>query len=225
MNLFFHRSPLLLRWLFPAYHWKIETAKPVIYLTFDDGPIPRVTEYVMKELESFNASGTFFCIGDNVRKYPEIFQELKRRGHSIGNHTYHHLNGWKTDTTTYLDNFRKCQDVLETDTCLFRPPYGRIRRDQYRLLPEHTKVIMWDVLTGDFSPDIVEEKALHSCVRSTRPGTIMVFHDSLKAEKKMTYMLPRILEHFSEKGYRFEALPMKWRGELGIESWELRVGN
>ncbi len=209
MNFFLHRSPFWLQWMLSDYTWRIDTTEKIIYLTFDDGPIPVVTEHVMGVLESFDAKATFFCIGDNVRKYPDIFGELKRRGHSIGNHTYNHLNGWKTADDVYLDNFRRCQDILETDTRLFRPPYGRIRKAQYRLLPGDTRVMMWDVLTGDFSPDLQPEPALSSAIRLSRPGTIMLLHDSIKAEQKMSYILPRVLEHFCERGYRFEALPMQ----------------
>ncbi len=209
MNFFLHRSPFLLQWVLSDYTWRIDTSEKIIYLTFDDGPIPVVTENVIKVLEDFKAAATFFCIGDNVRKHPEIFRELKKRGHSIGNHTYNHLNGWKTADNVYLDNFQKCQDILETDTRLFRPPYGRIRKAQYRLLPGDTKLMMWDVLTGDFSPDVQPGAALNSVIRLSRPGTIMLLHDSIKAEQKMSYILPRVLEHFSEKGYRFDALPMR----------------
>lgn len=209
MNFFLHRSPFLLQWVLSDYTWRIDTSEKIIYLTFDDGPIPVVTENVIKVLEDFKAAATFFCIGDNVRKHPEIFRELKKRGHSIGNHTYNHLNGWKTADNVYLDNFQKCQDILETDTLLFRPPYGRIRKAQYRLLPGDTKLMMWDVLTGDFSPDVQPGAALNSVIRLSRPGTIMLLHDSIKAEQKMSYILPRVLEHFSEKGYRFDALPMR----------------
>lgn len=186
----------------------MNTQEKVIYLTFDDGPIPVVTEYVMEELDAFGAKATFFCIGDNVRKHSDIFQELKRRAHAIGNHTFNHLNGWKTDNQSYLDNFYKCQDILETETVLFRPPYGRIKKEQFRLLPKQTRLIMWDVLTGDFSPGLKPEKVTGTCIGLTRPGTIMLLHDSLKAEKNMRFILPRVLQHFSEKGYRFEALPM-----------------
>ncbi len=209
MNFFLHRSPSWLQWILSDYTWRIDTSEKIIYLTFDDGPIPVVTESVMEMLERFGAEATFFCIGDNVRKHPDIFEELKRRGHSIGNHTYNHLNGWKTADDLYLDNFRRCQDILQTDTKLFRPPYGRIRKSQYRLLPGDTKVMMWDVLTGDFSPDVQPVPALNSAIRLSRPGTIMLLHDSIKAEKKMSYILPGVLEHFSEKGYRFKALPMQ----------------
>lgn len=209
MNFFLHRSPAWLQWLLSDYTWRINTSEKIIYLTFDDGPIPVVTEKVMETLETFNAKATFFCIGDNVRKYPGIFSELKKRGHAIGNHTYNHLNGWKTADEVYLDNFRRCQDILQTDTRLFRPPYGRIRKAQYRLLPADTKVMMWDVLTGDFSPDVLTASALNSAIRLSRPGTIMLLHDSIKAEQKMSYILPRVLAHFSESGYRFEALPMR----------------
>lgn len=209
MGFFLHQSPSWLQWLLSDYTWRINTEEKVIYLTFDDGPIPVVTEQVIKTLESFGATATFFCIGDNVRKHPDIFSELKKQGHSIGNHTFNHLNGWKTDNKAYLDNFYRCQDILETETNLFRPPYGRIRKAQYELLPQGTRVIMWDVLTGDFSPEISPETALTKSKNLTRPGTIVLMHDSLKAEQKMSYILPGLLDFFSEKQYKFEALPMQ----------------
>lgn len=208
MHFFLHRSPQWLRWLLSDYTWHIPTQEKTLYLTFDDGPIPGVTEYVMRELEQYNARATFFCIGDNVRKYPAVFNALKEKGHSVGNHTFNHLNGWKTDPLAYLDNVRKCQDVLETDTVLFRPPYGRITRAQFRALPSATNVMMWDILTGDYSPKLAPEKATPTCIRLTRPGSVLLLHDSLKAEPNLRYMLPRILAHFSEKGFSFGALPM-----------------
>jgi peptidoglycan/xylan/chitin deacetylase (PgdA/CDA1 family) len=209
MKFFLHRSPTWLRWLLSDYTWTVNTLEKEIYLTFDDGPIPEVTEYVMDELERHQAEATFFCIGDNVRKHPDIFRELKRKGHSVGNHTFNHLNGWKTDNATYLDNFLRCQDILETDTVLFRPPYGRIKKTQFELLPRATQLIMWDVLTGDFSKDLQPEKVAPTCIRLTRPGTIMLLHDSIKADRNMRYILPRVLEHFSERGYLFKAMPMR----------------
>ncbi|GAA4434705.1 polysaccharide deacetylase family protein [Ravibacter arvi] len=209
MKFFVHRSPLVLKWWLSEYLWKVDTQERVIYLTFDDGPIPVVTEYVLKQLAAFSAKATFFCIGDNVRKHPQVFQELKSQGHSIGNHTFNHLNGWKTETDRYLENIKMCQDILETETRLFRPPYGRMTRAQFRSLPAGSRVVMWDVLTGDFSREIVPEKATATCIRHSGPGTIMLLHDSLKAEMNLRFMLPRVLAHFSEKGYRFEALPMQ----------------
>lgn len=209
MKFFVHRSPLVLKWWLSDYLWKVDTQERVIYLTFDDGPIPVVTEYVLKQLAAFSAKATFFCIGDNVRKHPQVFQELKNQGHSIGNHTFNHLNGWKTETDRYLENIKMCQDILETETRLFRPPYGRMTQAQFRSLPAGSRVVMWDVLTGDFSREIVPEKATATCIRHSGPGTIMLLHDSLKAEMNLRFMLPRVLAHFSEKGYRFEALPMQ----------------
>lgn len=209
MKFFVHRSPRVLKWWLSDYLWKVDTQERVIYLTFDDGPIPVVTEYVLKQLAAFSAKATFFCIGDNVRKHPQVFQELKSQGHSIGNHTFNHLNGWKTETDRYLENIKMCRDILETETRLFRPPYGRMTQAQFRSLPAGSRVVMWDVLTGDFSREIVPEKATATCIRYSGPGTIMLLHDSLKAEKNLRFMLPRVLAHFSEKDYRFEALPMQ----------------
>lgn len=209
MNLFLHYSPFWLKAIFPSYIWHVHTSEKVIYLTFDDGPIPVVTEFVLKTLGDFGAKATFFCIGDNVRKHPDIFQQIIDGHHSIGNHTFHHKNGWKTDVPEYIDNFHLCQAQLGITTQLFRPPYGRIRKAQVRLLPPLTRVIMWDVLSGDFSKQITPETCLQQSIRHTRNGSIVLFHDSLKANDNMSYALPRFLNHFAELGYRFDALPMQ----------------
>ncbi|WP_373513561.1 polysaccharide deacetylase family protein [Persicitalea sp.] len=179
-----------------------------IYLTFDDGPISEVTEFVLDTLADYNASATFFCIGDNVRKHPTIFELIKTQGHSVGNHTFNHLNGWDTEDGTYLSNIQKCAEQLKIPTSLFRPPYGRIKKSQAKhLLPGKT-IVMWDVLTGDFSQKISPEICLKKTIQYGRPGSIILFHDSLKARKNMEYALPRALKHFKNQGYSFRALPM-----------------
>ncbi len=208
MNLFLHRSPFWLKTIFPSYEWRVKTQDPVIYLTFDDGPVPDITAFVLDTLAQYEAKGTFFCIGDNVRKHPEVYAKIRAEGHAIGNHTFNHMNGWKTETEVYLENYYRCQDILELPTNLFRPPYGRIRREQYLRLPESTRVIMWDVLSGDFSQAITPEICLFKSIRYTRPGSILLFHDSIKANRNMAYTLPRYMDHFAAKGYRFEAMPM-----------------
>lgn len=163
---------------------------------------------MLETLTQYQARATFFCIGDNVRKHPSVFQQLIDNKHSVGNHTFNHKNGWKTKTSEYLANFHECSQQLNLETNLFRPPYGRIRKEQAAQLPENTKVIMWDVLSGDFSKDIHPEVCLKKSIRHTRPGSIILFHDSIKAFPNLSYTLPRYLQHFSELGYRFEALPM-----------------
>ena len=196
------------------------TVEKEIYLTFDDGPIPGPTEFVLDQLEKANAKATFFCIGDNVSKYPEIFQNVARQGHAIGNHTFNHLKGWNYGVADYLENIRLCKEEFlrnrilppspqgegEGGEGLFRPPYGRIKRSQIRALKGYT-IVMWDVLPHDYSKTISPDQCLRGSIQATRPGSIIAFHDSLKAEKNMRYTLPRFLEHFASLGYSFKALP------------------
>ncbi len=206
MNFFFHRSPLFLRAIYPDLIWRMSPDEKALYLTFDDGPIPEVTEFVLETLEKFQAKATFFCIGDNVRKYPHIFDKIVRNGHSFGNHTFNHLNGWKTEDKQYLDNIIECDQQLPISTDLFRPPYGRIKKSQVKRILPKKRIVMWDVLTGDFSPNISPETCLKKTVRYSRNGSIILFHDSLKARKNMEYALPLALDSFSDKGYKFYAL-------------------
>ncbi|WP_031529992.1 polysaccharide deacetylase family protein [Dyadobacter crusticola] len=210
--MFLHNSPFWLRAFFPGFTWRVKTDEKKLFITFDDGPIPDITEFVLDTLQNFNAKATFFCIGDNVRKHPEIFKKVLAAGHAIGNHTFNHLNGWKTDDQEYLDNIQKCEEQLALSTVLFRPPYGRIRKTQSKVVLENRKIIMWDVLSADFSQDLAPETCLKKSVQYSREGSIVLFHDSIKAAKNMQFTLPRYLEHYAEKGYSFEALPMKWNG-------------
>jgi peptidoglycan/xylan/chitin deacetylase (PgdA/CDA1 family) len=207
MKSYLHYSPFWLKALFPKYHWRIETKEKVLYLTFDDGPIPEVTEFVLDTLNSYQALATFFCIGDNVNRHPHIYKKLLNSFHRIGNHTYNHLNGWKSDPETYIENFHQCNETLQIKTNLFRPPHGRLTRQQANQLPTDTKVIMWDVLSGDFDNNLGNEKCLRKSIEHTKRGSIVVFHDSLKAKENLYYTLPRYLDHFSSLGYRFETLP------------------
>lgn len=205
--MFLHYSPFWLKAYFSGYTWHIPTSEKIIYLTFDDGPIPDITEFVLDTLEGYRAKATFFCIGDNVRKHPQVFQKLLDQGHSVGNHTYNHLNGWKNEKQAYLDNVALCDDLLPATTSLFRPPYGRIKGSQADSLT-HKRIIMWDVLSGDFSPNVSPQQCLEKSIRYTKKGSIVLFHDSIKASRNMQHALPAYLDHFSEKGYRFEAIPM-----------------
>lgn len=207
--MFLHKSNFLLRTLYPRFLWRMPPREKVIYLTFDDGPIPDVTESVLETLAVFDAKATFFCIGDNVRKHPTVFQKVTDAGHAVGNHTFNHLNGWKTDDGVYLENARQCQQQLARPTTLFRPPYGRIRRSQASEILKTHEIVMWDVLSGDFSPNLTPETVLRKTIQYTEPGSILLFHDSLKARRNMEFALPRVLEHFAEKGFRFTALPSR----------------
>lgn len=201
------KSPLLLKWYYPSLTWNKSRTEKVIYLTFDDGPIPDVTDFVLKTLQDQQVKATFFCIGDNIRKHPSIFQRLLDEGHQVGNHTYNHLKGWKTDDATYLQNFEQCQTL--TGTNLFRPPYGRIRKSQIKDIrsryPE-MKIIMWDVLSGDFDLNLSPESCYHNVDKYVENGSIIVFHDSLKAFERMQYALPRVIANLKAKGYQFATL-------------------
>lgn len=186
--------------------------QPELFLTFDDGPVPGPTEFVLDTLHAFTAKATFFCIGDNIQKHPEVFERVVHAGHQIGNHTFNHLNGWRTDDNEYYHNIEKCEQVigdshaqLQQNRPLFRPPYGRITRRQISLVRDF-RIIMWDVLTRDYDARIPSGKCLRKSVKATRPGSIVVFHDSLKAEKNLRYVLPRFLEVFALKGYAFKTL-------------------
>lgn len=212
------KSPFLLKWYYPSLTWNKTRKEKVIYLTFDDGPIPDVTPFVLKTLKDFNAKATFFCIGDNIRKHPDIFEQLKEEGHQVGNHTFNHLKGWKTEDKTYLENFKMCQELTQTN--LFRPPYGRIKKSQIKLIqlaisnsqfPVQTanaklQIVMWDVITGDFDLNLSPEECYRNAIRHTTNGSIVVFHDSLKAFDRLEYALPRFLQYFTDKGFSFLTL-------------------
>lgn len=201
------KSPRLLKLYYPSLTWNRPRDRKVIYLTFDDGPIPDVTSFVLKTLNGYGAKATFFCIGDNIQKHPELFAQLKAEGHAIGNHTFNHLRGWATPDEHYLQNFAQCQEL--TRTKLFRPPYGRIRKSQIKALRDlhpDLQIIMWDVITGDFDLNLSPEKCYQNSIKYTSNGSIVVFHDSLKAFERLEYALPRFLQHFTDKGFTFSTL-------------------
>ena len=206
---YFFRSPFVLPWLYPGLKWRMPSDKKEIYLTFDDGPVPGPTEFVLDQLSKARAKATFFCIGDNIRKSPLVFQKILAHGHAVGNHTFHHLNGWKTDQAKYVGDIQLCTEEISRHGIpgnLFRPPYGRITRSQIGAL-QNQRIIMWDVLTNDYAKNLSPEMCVRGSISSARPGSIVVFHDSLKAERNMTFALPRFLEHFSSLGYTFKSLP------------------
>ncbi len=200
-------SPFWLRWLYPTLTWHKNRKEKYVYLTFDDGPIPVVTPFVLNTLKNFNVHATFFCIGNNVSNHPEIYNEILSGGHTVGNHTFNHLMGWKTTDTEYLLNIEKCSSVVNSN--LFRPPYGRIRKSQIRSLQAvHPKmeIIMWDVLSGDFDPEISGDRCVQNVLKNVKNGSIIVFHDSDKAFPRLEYALPAILEILQSQGYHFKML-------------------
>jgi peptidoglycan/xylan/chitin deacetylase (PgdA/CDA1 family) len=209
------RTPFILPLLYPSLIWRVDSEKKELYLTFDDGPVAGPTEFVLDVLAKSQSKATFFCIGDNVRKYPHVFNRILNSGHTVGNHTFNHLNGWKTETTPYVQNISLCEDVFDKFTPgrtprashLFRPPYGKITKNQIRILG-HYKIVMWDVLSHDYNMSLGPESCLRRSISATRNGSIIVFHDSLKAERNMTFALPRFIDHFMEKGYVFKSLPI-----------------
>lgn len=210
-----HRTPFFLPLLYPSLIWRMPANNKEIYLTFDDGPIPGPTDFVLDELKKVSITATFFCIGDNIRKHPDVFKRIVEGGHAIGNHTYNHLNGWRTSTQAYIDNIEKFEHELSIASCsrlqsgstIFRPPYGKITRTQIKKLSQH-KIIMWDVLTQDYDNNLTPEKCLRNTIAVTRPGSIIVFHDSLKAEKNLCFVLPRYISHFRDKGYSFRSITL-----------------
>ncbi len=200
------KSPWWLRKLYPSYKWNIITAERSLFLTFDDGPNEIATPFVLDELKKYRARATFFCIGKNVEKYPEIYARIIAEGHSVGNHTQDHLDGWKTKRETYLQNVDEAAKLINSD--LFRPPYGKITRGQAKLLSAKAtpyKIIMWTVLSGDFDKNISPESCFKNVVRNSWLGSIVVFHDSEKAFERMSYALPRVLKYFDKEEYRFRS--------------------
>lgn len=191
--------------MFSSYTWRFSSVPKEVYLTFDDGPTPEVTEFVLDQLQQFNAKATFFCIGKNVKCHQDIYQRILKEGHSVGNHTFHHLNGFNTKNSAYLEDIQHAAAHIHSN--LFRPPYGKIKSSQSKnLMKEGYKIIMWDVLSGDFDISLSPEKCLKNVIENTINGSIIVMHDSVKAKEKIYYALPRILEHFSQKGIECKAI-------------------
>jgi peptidoglycan/xylan/chitin deacetylase (PgdA/CDA1 family) len=194
------KTPKLVQRSLSERVWAFPNKTNEVYLTFDDGPIPEVTPWVLDTLASFNAKATFFCIGDNIKKHPTVFKKVLKEGHTIGNHTQHHLNGRKTSTKVYLKDVEKCASLIESE--LFRPPYGRVSSKQVRKLKKKGyTIVMWDVLSGDFDKKISVEKCCQNVIQHIEPGSIVVFHDSLKAEKNLKYALPKVLEYITAQGW------------------------
>ena len=209
--LHFYKTPGFLKKISDDLVWDIPTNYKDIYLTFDDGPIPNLTEHVLDILDDFKAKATFFCVGDNIFKYPNICKKVIEKGHVIGNHTFNHLKGWSIRNSEYIDNIQKCHEqILKYQKFkhkpLFRPPHGQITKYQIKNLKGDFNIIMWDILAYDFDNTHSPIKSLNRIIRLTRPGSIVVFHDNYKAESKLKYMLPRFLKHFKEHGFNFKKL-------------------
>ena len=201
------RPPLFYRLLFPEAIWRIKhRRRKVVFLTFDDGPIPEVTPWVLDTLDRYGIKATFFMVGDNVRRHPELLEEVRRRGHAVGNHTMHHLQGMKVTTYRYMHDISEANDLI--DSPLFRPPHGLLRWKQARAIKDRYNLVMYDLVTRDYSKKLNPEQVFNNVRRYARNGSIIVFHDSLKAEKNMKAVLPRAIEYLRSLGYEFEPLPV-----------------
>lgn len=198
------KTPPVLRTFSKDLLWNVETKHKEVFLTFDDGPIPEVTPDVLDILDRYDAKGTFFCVGENVLRNPSVFTEVKKRGHLVGNHTQNHVNGWKTSSFNYCKQYLMAQRVIGTEW--FRPPYGKITPQQIKAIKRRSIVVMWDVLSGDFDPKVGVDQCVRNVVEAVQPGSIVVFHDSLKAKKCVLGALPIILDELKGQGYRFNTL-------------------
>ena len=196
--------PRFLRPLFGKVTWQVKTSSKLIYLTFDDGPVPEVTPQVLDILDEYGWKATFFCVGENVQKHPEVYQEVLKRGHRVGNHSFNHIRGYKHTVQDYVANVKKAAAYI--DSRLFRPPHGQLTRRLKRKLTADYTVVMWDVLTYDYDASMTEEAVLKIVKRGLRPGSIVVFHDSIKAKDNVLTALPQALAFWKEKGYSFGLL-------------------
>ena len=205
--MFLAKSPKIIKKYYPQLVWDIPNLENKIYLTFDDGPIPEITPWVLAILKQYKIKATFFCLGCNVAKNPEILAQIIKEGHAVGNHLYHHLSGWDTDDEAYFSNVKKCNEVVNSK--LFRPPYGRIKKSQIAILDKIYKIVMWDVLSGDFEAKTTPEKCFQNVIKNTKSGAIIVFHDSVKAFSNLENTLPKTIEYLLEKGFVFDKISEK----------------
>jgi peptidoglycan/xylan/chitin deacetylase (PgdA/CDA1 family) len=196
------QPPKLLRWLYPRALWRMDKNVKAVYLTFDDGPIPNITPWVLDLLDKYNIKATFFLVGDNVRKHPEEFKMIVERGHRVGNHTFNHISGLKYLSYNYLENTNKADELI--NSTLFRPPHGWMRWGQYIVLSHRYTVVMWDLVTRDYSKRLNGHQVLRNVKKYVRNGSIITFHDSIKSEKNLKYALPRAIEWLLEQGYEFK---------------------
>lgn len=198
------KTPWYIKAAYPSLIWRMREPG-ALYLSFDDGPVPGVTDEILNMLDDHNAKATFFVVGENVARHPQLFEKIKQEGHSTGNHTMHHVNGWKTTNEVYYREAEDCNLLIGSK--LFRPPYGRIRYDQIKELKKQYGICMWDVLSGDFDKSIDAEKCIKNVIRNAEDGSIIVFHDSNKAKERVLQTLPAVLKYFATKNYSFKALP------------------
>jgi peptidoglycan/xylan/chitin deacetylase (PgdA/CDA1 family) len=207
MKLYWVKTHRLIKKLFSGFVWDIPGRAKTVYLTFDDGPIPEATLWVLEVLKHHDIKATFFCIGNNIEKYPDTFQQVIDHGHAIGNHTFNHLDGWKTGVKEYKVNFEKCENEIQAKykgTKLFRPPYGKIKSAQATLIRKRGyKIIMWDVLSADFDRTITPEECLNNVINNIADGSIIIFHDSIKASVNLKYTLPKAIEYLKKNNYEF----------------------
>ena len=200
--MFIEQPPQIIRYLYPSAIWRMDKDKKAVYLTFDDGPIPRVTPWVLDVLDKYGIKATFFMVGDNIRKHPDEFRMVVERGHRIGNHTFNHIRGLNYDINSYLENTDKaCKMMMNTD--LFRPPHGYMSPKQYAELKKRYKIIMWDLVTRDYNRKFTGEQILQKVKKYARNGSIITFHDSIKSEENLKYALPKAIEWLKEQGYEF----------------------
>ena len=202
--MFIEQPSIFLRWIYPSAMWRINPQKKSVYLTFDDGPIPEATPFVLDVLDRYGVKATFFMVGDNVRKYPEIYKMVVERGHCVGNHTFNHIGGFRHSSKEYLENTEKANLLIHSH--LFRPPHGWMRILQYRLLRKHYRIVMWDLVTRDYSKRMTAVDVVNNVKRYARNGSIITFHDSLKSIEKLRTALPESLQWLKDEGYSFELI-------------------
>jgi peptidoglycan/xylan/chitin deacetylase (PgdA/CDA1 family) len=198
--MYFVKSPFFLRWLYPKSIWHMPRTEKKVYLTFDDGPIPEITPFILDILKKYQIKATFFCVGENIKKNPHLFQRILQEGHQVGNHTYNHLKGWETSDETYIDNIRLCQELTQTD--LFRPPYAKATKSQLKKLYKNYRVVMWDIMSGDFDQNLSPEKCLENVLPNIQNGSIIIFHDNIKAIPRVEYALPKTIEFLLANQYQ-----------------------
>ncbi|MCW4468668.1 polysaccharide deacetylase family protein [Flavobacterium sp. MFBS3-15] len=209
MRFYWVKTRWFIRKLFPGFVWNIPNTSKTVYLTFDDGPTPDVTEWVLDLLAEHDIKATFFCIGNNIEKHPDIFRKVIEAGHTVANHTFNHLNGWNTGNNKYFENIEACENFMEENNSarLFRPPYGKIKRSQKKeILKKGYRIVMWDVLSADFDTTITPEQCLQNVVKNTANGSIIIFHDSIKAQENLRHALPKAIKYLKEKGFQFAAI-------------------
>lgn len=209
--MYFFKTPKLFEFLYPAALWHGDRKKKKIYLTFDDGPVPDVTDFILDVLSDLDVKATFFCVGDNIEKYPGVFKRIIEEKHGIGNHTFNHLNGWEVSEENYLKNIQMCEEVINHNSAidrikLFRPPYGKIRKKTLKKIKNEYKIIMWDVLSYDFSPRVTADRCLEKSIKYTRNGSIIIFHDSARSFKINKLIISQFIRHLKSNNFEFSKL-------------------